>query len=766
MEDIQQSSGSAKSRFLGSAAQFAALFTTAGLVIERAEAQSGAVELSPLRIEGAPTGDYRVDRAASPKLTAPLLDTPQTVTVIPQAVFQEQGARNLTEVLRNTPGISFSAGENGFATSTNNFSLRGFDSSGNVFIDNARDSGSYARDVFNVEQVEVFKGAAADNGRGGPGGYVNLVTKTPKWENFAAGGASMGFDELDTDPRYRTTVDGNYVVHPNVALRLNALLEDGGIAGREEAERDTWGVAPSIALGQGTDLRAILAYEHLERDERPDWGVPGATVAGLFRFDPTADEAPRGAYYGLSSDFDETESDAVLVRLEYDFSERLTLSNQTRWSRVDREARYTIPTGYAAATQEATTQTQFYGRENTSLSNQTNLSFRFATGAFRHNLSTGLELTREESDADRFGTINAGNTDVFNPDRNRAGAAPLAPTQRNSIEIDTAAIYAYDTIELGERWEVTGGLRAEEYRVKIDSQAVGGGAVGGVDGLEDSEFSLGGKVGVVYKPAASGSLYASFGVSTLPPGSFLSNPDISRTGDNAFPGFVDGADPVRSYNYEVGVKWSFLNDRLATSAAVFRTDKTNVAITGRQPGDTADSLQGYGEQIVQGIEVGVAGRINDAWSIFGGLALIDSERRLDAELDAARRLANPGDYGTYQTTDGDELSFTPRVSGSIWTTYRFPFGLTLGGGLQHVGSSFLGRPDDALRIIPNGIFGKLPSYTLFNVMASYELIEGVDLRFNIDNLTDEEYAVTTNWNGNRATMGPPRTYMLSMNFQF
>src|SRR5690606_17931466 len=123
--------------------------------------------------------NYQATVASSPKQTAPLLDTPQTVTVIPQQIMREQGARSLTDVLRSTPGITFDGGENGFATSTNNFKLRGFDGSGNVFIDGARSSGSYARDVFNTERVEIFKGAAADNGRGGAGGYVNMVTKTP-----------------------------------------------------------------------------------------------------------------------------------------------------------------------------------------------------------------------------------------------------------------------------------------------------------------------------------------------------------------------------------------------------------------------------------------------------------------------------------------------------------------------------------------------------------------------------------------------------------
>jgi len=725
---------------------------------------NGVMVLNPVKVEG--KEGYNTGEASSPKQTAPLVNTPQTVSVIPETVIKEQGARNLTEVLKNTPGISFNAGENGFATSTNNFSLRGFDASGNIFIDGSRDSGSYARDVFNVEQVEVFKGPAADNGRGGAGGYINLSTKSPSLQNFAAGDVSYGFDRFDSEARKRTTLDVNQAVTDNAAVRLNLMLEDSGVAGRETAEKSAWGVAPSLAIGLGTNLRGILSYEHVENRDLPDWGVPGHMVSGMNLYDPSTAGASRDNFYGLVSDYDDVTADALLARLEYDLSDRTTISNQTRLARVERDARYTIPTNYNAMALQVTSSTQFYDRVNTTVTNLTNLSTRFDTGQVAHNLSAGLELTREESDANRFSNNNPGNTSVFDPNPNRFGAFSPAVMERNAVEIDTAAIYVYDTAKINEQFEVTGGLRAERYHVEIDSRTAAGAPTGALDDFKDTDTTLGGKIGLVYKPAQNGSIYSAFGVSALPPGSFLSNPDISRTGDNAFPGFVEGAKGITSYNYEVGVKWNFFNDRLSTTAAVFRTEKTDVPITGRDPGETVDSLKGYGKQIVQGIEIGFAGDITEAWSIFGGLALTESERKHSAYLDEVRKRASPGDYGAYDRTSGDELSFTPNISGNLWTTYRLPFGLTLGGGMQYVGSSYLGRPDDANRIIPNGMFGKLQSYTVYNAMASYDLTENVYLRLNIDNITDEEYAASANWNGRRVVLGNPRTYMLTVGATF
>lgn len=732
----------------------------------------GVTELDTITVDGGASGTetgYKRDRLQSKKATAELKNTPQTVTVIPEEIIEEQGARNLTEVLRNTPGITFDAGENGFATSTNNFKMRGFEGAGNIFIDGARDSGSYARDVFNVEQVEVVKGAASENGRGGPGGYVNMATKTPTLDKFIRGEAEVAFDEYGTDPRKRATFDVNEVVG-DFAVRFNGMAEHGGVMGRDIAEAKAWGLAPSVAYGLGTDFRAILAYEHLERRDRPDWGVPGAMIKDTVNFDPVAATARRDSYFGLTSDFDNVKSDSLLARLEYDINDRVTISNQTRWSRLDREARYTIPYGYTPASGIVETQRQYYDRVNTTITNQTNLSVEFETGTWKHNLAAGLEFSREKSEALRFGA-QSGSTGIFNPDPvNQGIGAPSLPTQRNGITINTVAAYVYDTIELNEQWHLSGGLRGERYKVDIASKTMAGAPNGVLDGYSASEISLGGNIGLVYKPTADGSIYASYGLSTLPPGSYLSNPDISRTGDNAFPGFVDGAKAVQSHNYEVGAKWDVLDGGLSLGAALFRTEKHNVPWTGRNTlaGGAGDPvvLKGYGKQIVQGVELSVAGKLTNVWSVFGGVAFMKSERKHDPLLDVYRKNANSGDYGPATSTVGDELAFTPKVTANLWSTYDINEKLTVGGGLQYVGSSWLGRPDDASRVIPNGRFDKMPGYFLAHAMASYNINDNVKLRLNVDNLFNETHAVSMNWPGTRATLGPPRTYRFSASMKF
>jgi catecholate siderophore receptor len=701
---------------------------------------------------------------SSSKITGPLLDTPQTVTVIPGTVISERGTRTLTETLRNTPGITFDAGENGFATSMNNFKLRGFDSSGSIFYDGIRSSGSFARDMFNVEQVEVVKGSAADNGRGGAAGYINLVTKTPTTENFVRGESSIGFDEYDSEARFRSTIDVNQRIG-TVAVRLNGMIEEGGVAGRDVAEANAYGLAPSITFGLGTETRATFAYERLERRDLPDWGVPAATVKGTFRYDPAIGGAARDNFYGLASDYDDVTGDRVLARFEHDITSNFTLSNVTTWEHVDREARYTLPFSMFSATQVRTDR-QYYARVNETLANHTNLAGTFVAGGLRHTISTGVELTREQSDGDRFGsqTGAALRTDVFDPDPYRYSAPPLAPSQRNAVDIDTVAAYFYDTVDLTRKLQLVGGLRVEHYNVEIGSKTLAtGGSNGAFDGFEQSETTLGGKIGVVYKPVENGTLYASYGVSTLPPGSYLSNPDISREGDQAFPGLLPGADPVEAHNYEIGVKWDFFGGRLSTTAAAFQTEKHNVAY----PGAAGYPAIVYGEQHVRGIELGAAGALTDRWKVFGGLLLLESERVHGEAVDAATRGGGGGaDYGGATSTDGDELAGTPKVSATLWMTYDVTDKLTFGGGFQYVGESWVGRPDDATRIIKNGVYGKLPDYFLVNVMASYELTDNVDLQFNVDNLFDEEYAASMNWAAQRAALGAPRTFRIGTKFDF
>lgn len=710
---------------------------------------------------------------ASPKFTAPLVDTPQTISVIPKEVFNQQGAASLADVLGNTPGITFLAGEGGHVSGSNSFYMRGFDMSGNIFIDGVRDNGNYGRDIYNLDQVEVVKGPAGDNGRGSAAGYLNLVTKTPQSENFANATASYGFDEYASIERNRATLDVNQTLNDSgtgTAFRLNALWQDGGVAGRDFAEKKTWGIAPSVAFGLGSPTRVYLTYQHDEQRDRPDYGALAGVLPDTATSVRPAARIDRSRYYGLLSDYDDVTVDVASARIEHDLTPTIRLTNFTRYSNTDRDALYAVPSSVdnrpdmntGERTELVVTNRQAFAREIETLVNQTNIASQFTTGRFDHSFAGGLEFIRENGETLRdwtglgtngelSKTVNittAGaptdptlvvGTSPYNPNPARP-ITNFAPTYRfiDDIRIDTVALYAYDTIRLSERWQATGGARLEYYEVSYDifDRTTNTHAPFNTDDL-----LLTGKLGLVFKPARNGSYYVSWGVAAQPPGtSNLSNDNGSR--NNGTPGTTDqnspNAKPQKSYNYELGTKWDFFNRKLTTSLALFRSERTNIAVAS----DTNGVPTLYGDQTVQGLEAGVSGRITNNWILFGGLSFLDSENS---------NAANP-------VQDGSELNWTPEWSGNLWTTYRLPFGLTIGGGAQYTGSSRVS--------LNNTNLAELPSRWILNAVLAYDVTKNFSVRLNINNVSDKLYARAINNNSNRAYYGDPRTYILSADLRF
>jgi catecholate siderophore receptor len=736
--------------------------------VDGADEALETTELPPMEVQA------QKNRAvASPKFTAPLLDTPQTISVIPKEVFNQQGAASLADVLSNTPGITFLAGEGGHVSGSNSFVMRGFDVSGNIFIDGVRDNGNYGRDIYNLDQVEVVKGPSGDNGRGAASGYLNLVTKIPQADSFGSATASYGFDEYASIERRRTTVDVNQSLdgkQQGAAFRVNALWQDGGVAGRDYAEKNTWGIAPSLALGLNSATRVIATYQHDEQHDRPEYGALAGTIPETAAATRPALPIDRSRFYGLLSDYDDVTIDVASVRVEHDLTPEMRLTNFSRYSNTDRQAIYTVlgaldlrpDMNTGTITELVTTNRQAFAREIETWVNQTNLAAQFSTGAFHHSFAGGIEAVRENGrtlrDWTGLGTVGelsktvnitaAGaptavtvvvGTNPYHPNPARP-ITGFAPTYRfvDDIRIDTFALYAFDTVKLSERWQVTGGARLEGYKASYD---IFDRTTSVTTPFEADDTLLTGKLGVVFKPARNGSYYASWGVSGQPPGTNnLSNDNGSR--NTATPGTTGqnspNAKPQKSYNYELGTKWEFFDRRLTSTFALFRSERTNISVAT----DTNGVPTLYGDQMVQGFEAGVSGRITRDWIVYGGLTFLDSENRNSANA----------------VQNGSELNWTPEWSGNLWTTYRLPFGLTLGGGTQYTGASRVS--------LNNTSAAELPEHWILNLMASYEITKHINLRLNVTNLADEHYARAVNNNSNRAYFGDPRTYLLSAEFRF
>lgn len=741
------------------AAALAALFATPGLLgtlhaadatpsnakEKTAQDNAGTTKLDDVVVLGQATREL-----SSPKFTSPLLNTPQTVVVIPSSLYQEQAATSLRDVLRNTPGITFQAGEGGNATGDNLF-IRGFGARNDVYTDGVRDAGVLTRDTFNTEQVEVSKGpSSAISGRGSTGGSINQVTKTPHLGRSTLVNATFGTADYG-----RVTLDANQELSASpiagTAVRFNAVWTDAGVDGRDAVKNRNWGIAPSIAFGLGKPTTVTLAYAHMSQDNIPDYGLPGTLPALAVAAGHTINDLNWDNFYGLVvRDHERVDSDAATAVVEHKFSPDTVLRNLTRYSRNKRDGIVTPPraasntaNGGAAdpgfdATQAQVrrTDTKYQDRADEIVSNLTNLTTRVAAGTVTHAIAAGVEVSRENqknySKTDRYTNGRPPVTSLYTPNPNDPyDPSGIERTGAHTDAIaDTGALYAFDTLEIGERWEFTAGGRWE----LIDTAYKSVSAAGVVTRYQRTDDMLSWRTGLVFKPVAYGSLYAGYGTSFNPSIDGAQGITLGATGGNSA-----GLDPEENRSTEFGTKWNLFEGRLALTAALFRTEKTNAKTT-----DSLGHTVLAGNQRVEGVELGVSGRITDAWNVFGGYAYMDSSIRASgvaAQVDAA-------------------LQYVPKQTFNLWTTYQLPIKLVVGGGLQFMDGYFYALP--TATNTPNQGLGT--KYTLYSAMASYDFTPRFGLRLNVSNLTDKRY-IDRGYNGH-VIPGPGRSVLLTASLKF
>jgi catecholate siderophore receptor len=724
--------------------------------------------LSKISVAAEEEATIKADRVASPKFTQPLLDTPQTIAVVSNEVLMQQGATTLSQALRNTPGVTFTLGENGRTDTGDSIFMRGFDTQGSIFIDGIRDLGTVARDTFNTQQVEIAKGPAGpDYGRGAASGYVNLASKVPTLDNAASGTASYG-----TASNGRVTGDWNHAFEGSgTAARLNVMAQDGDIDGRDFVERKGWAVAPSLAFGLDGATRSYFYLLHTEHDNTPDGGVPTIGLEGFYNaaFDTggaaegvVPDRVDRDNYYGFASDFEDIEGTMFTARFEHDFSENVTLRNISRYGKL---RQFYVLTGInqlnvaspdpASWTVVRTRQAKF--QENTLLTNQTNVTASLSSGGVEHNLTGGVEFLDEEQFTPTYaglGTTPITPANVYTPNRNDTllDYAPVRDGRFARGETRTFGVYLFDTMSFAERWQVTGGARLDSFDTDFDSVVLStatshpnlpvGTLVPVSMQADDTLFSY--KLGVLFKPAENGSVYLSHAISQQPPGG--ANFTLSSNANNAN---RPDLEPTEGENLELGVKWEFREGALAVSGAVF--DSTSKNELTPDPVDPNVFVQ-LGKRNVRGVELGIVGNLTEAWEISAGVSRMDTEVK--------RGLANQ---------DGLPITWSPEFTFTSWTTYRAPFGLSIGGGVRYVDSMIRpvsSNPNNPPPPPAQTNMRVIPDYWVVDAMLAYAVNEKISLQLNAYNLTDEFYVASLNNSGARYAPGQPRSALLTVNFRF
>jgi len=699
---------------------------------------------------------FKPTTLSSPKFTQPIVDTTQTVIVVPQEVIRQQQATTLTDAMRNVAGAgTFYAGENGATSTGDTIYMRGFDTSNSIYVDGIRDTSAVTRDMFNIDSVEVVKGpSGSDFGRSAPAGSINLTTKLPTLENSFNASLSAGTADMA-----RSTIDWNERLGDSSAFRLNLMGNKSGVSGRDVVDNQRWGVAPSLAFGLGKPTTVYIDYLHVKQNNIPDGWVP---TIGLPTFRGTSKtaawtkalaNAPRvdsSNFYGTLSDHNNSTTDAFTVRVEHKFTPDTVLRNTTRWSQTKQD--YLISSFMFSPDPSSTSGPSLLGNPsdpsswtmtrsanvrdsvNKILTNQTNLTTKFNTGGIKHTISTGVELIREEQTLYNH-TVVLPAVNIYSPNSNVWAISDSGRLNSNTGKTDTVAGYLFDTIDLTDRWQVNGGMRLDHYSTDYDGFST---ATAAPLDLSKSGNLATWKLGTLYRVAPNGNVYFNYGVSQQPPGG--SNFALTAASPTANSANGVNLAPQKARSMELGTKWEVFDKRLLVSAALFRTEiENNIQL--QDDGTYAQT----GRQRVQGLEFGATGQITDRWSVIGGYTYQN---------------ATTSDTNSFNAGGGSGLAYTPRHALSLWSTYRVNNDFTVGGGARYVGVMSKGKDPASVTPVSTN------PYWVFDAMASYQVTRNVGLQLNVYNIFNKDYVASINKSGYRYSPGLSRSAVLTANISF
>ncbi|KHA51220.1 TonB-dependent receptor [Sulfitobacter geojensis] len=691
---------------------------------ERAVAQARAEADAKAAAGGSsyadPSSPFKANTLANSRMPGPLKDNPRTVTAITQEVLETTGTTSVREIARSTPGISLGFGEGGNSFGDNIY-IRGFKANNDVYTDGVRSPGTGIAETFNTEQVEVAKGPAGTvGGRGTTGGALDIISKSPQDIDF-----TRTITTVTDASTVRQTLDTNKVINDRVQLRFNAMLQDGEIAGRDSLKDDRKGAAMALRF-KATDaltLEGNLSYTKIE--QTPDWGVPYVNNEALGLVGPVTEfGVDRNTFYGVPGrDFQIAEETVATAKATYEFDNGLTLTNTFRASESLNDYILTAPSRLIdnGSTNpedwQAGLSFKSWNQETDVLANVLELSGDAEFAGATHKFVFGLAASQEK--ITKLGYSNLSSEDyeppagqrgctvsVINPnpigDGCWSGEAAQLGTEATSTKVTTTSLYALDTISLSSRLTVNGGLRLDMYDIERS-----GGSGDSAYSLSREDTLVNWNLGATYALTDRLNVYGAAATSSNPMGQEL----------EAGGGFYGGLDangsnlaPEENTSFEVGAKFS-LNPNLLLTAALYQTTKDNAREDIGPRGATVsyDTLK----YRVRGLELGVAGKVNDRLSLFGGANFMDSKILESQNSESV----------------GLSLANIAHEQFNILATYQVTDKLMLGGRLNYQGAIDLGS---------TGANGKsLPSAWTVDLLGEYEVADNAAIKMGITNVADK-----------------------------
>ena len=676
------------------------------------------IPLLTLTVLGNPEGYQAAPSPTALRADMPANRVPQSLTVIARTLIDDQGMQSLADVLRNVPGAGMAQGEGNRETPV----LRGSTATGDFLLDGMRDDLPYYRDLYNIEQVEVLAGAnGLLFGRSGVGGVINRVSKQ------AGPSVHRATVQGGTNDHRRASLDLGDALTDGFAARVTAVAEDSG-SYRDGVTLRRAGITPVIAQRWGEQTLLTAGIEYFSDERVADRGVsayngrPLDTDPALFIGDPA-----RSPTHSIVRAFN--------AALEHEVSPSLTLRQRLRLADYDKFYQNVFAGAVDASGTRVAVSAYNNATQRQNLLSQTDLVYATSTGSIGHDVLWGLELGQQVTENQRmtgyFTEVSPTTTSVLVPLSAPRTSAALAfrPSATDASNAGTArfvSVFAQDRLQLTPRFAALLGLRYERFSVDFRNRRSDA-QIRTDDGL------LSPRAGLVYTPVEDVSVYGSYSLSFQPrAGEQLS----SLTLGNA------ALAPERFTNQELGVKWAAWQG-LALTAAVYRLDRQNVAIT--DPADSTRLVLVAGQR-VQGLELGATGAVTDRWHLVAAYAWQDGHIASDqsATVRAGARLAS-----------------LPRHSGSVWSRYDFTRQVGAGLGLSYR-AGMLAATQNTL--LPSADV-QIPEYLRLDAALFYDVTRRLRLQANVENVLDRRYFVSAHSNTN-ITPGSPRAVRLTLQTQF
>ncbi|WP_312484344.1 TonB-dependent siderophore receptor [Stutzerimonas nitrititolerans] len=708
----------------------------------RAE-QASTVELKPMVVEGFALGNalgemegYNATHSSvATKTSMPLVETSQTVSVVTRQQIEDQGSRSIAQAVRYTPGLMSSP--YGATTRYDYVAMRGINdgSVDNLYLDGQKllgDSGTYSSlqvDPYFVERIDILKGPSSVlYGRSLPGGLVAMTTKKPQYETRRQLQLSYGSND-----------------YKQVAFDLTGPLEDERIAYRlvgvakdadnqvDGIEEKRYAVMPSLSIDFTEDTRLTL-LAMLQHD--PESGYHGGLPADGTVTSHGGRRISRSFFEG-DEDYEKFERDQQMIGYQFEHRFNDVVSARQNFQYLDStvESGQVYQYGYATADELV----RYYTGGDEALhawSIDNQLQFLFDTGALSHTLVTGLDYQRRKAKVDYDA---ASGLSPINPYTGAVGAgSPVFYHQYDETrELEQTGLYVQDLISLG-NWRFSLGVRQDWVDVSFDHTEDA--AYG--DQTDSAKLEqLTGRVGVLYAFDNGLSPYASYSESF--------NPNATAAYNEVSPGVYDIAllDATEGEQYEVGLKYQPLGTDDLYTISYFDLKQSNLA----NKDSNENFYRAVGELTSKGVEVEARLRPLEQVNVLASYTYMDVEYSKD--FTGAAGVNNRG----------NRPNAVARNMASLWADYTFAqgplAGLQIGGGARYFGKSWVDA-ENTLRI---------PFYTLYDAMLGYDLsrvgLQGVGVRLNLNNLTDEKYVAACN-SLSQCYYGEARNVMATLTYDF